>query len=68
MVITVSDNGVGMEKARELPSLGDHAHIGIANVRSRLKEMVNGSLELESSDPQGTTATIRIPWTEEVSL
>lgn len=67
VVITVSDNGVGMEKARELPSLGDHTHTGIANVRSRLKEMVNGSLELESSD-QGTTATIRIPWTEEVSL
>ena len=44
-------------------SLGGRAHIGISNVRSRLKEMVDGSLDIESSD-EGTTATIRIPWTE----
>lgn len=60
-VVVITDNGIGIEKAKELVSLGEHAHIGIENVRSRLKETVDGSLEIESSS-QGTTATIRIPW------
>ena len=59
-VITVSDNGIGTEKAKEYTDLGEHAHLGIGNVRSRLEEMVDGTLEIESSS-QGTTATIRIP-------
>ena len=59
-VVTIEDDGIGMEKAKESPLLGDHSHIGISNVRSRLKEMVDGSLEVESSD-KGTTVTMRIP-------
>ena len=62
-VVTVSDNGVGMEEAQKRPSLGEHSHSGIDNVRSRLKEMVGGSLDIESSG-DGTTVIIRIPWTE----
>lgn len=60
-LVTVSDNGVGMDKARQIPSTGEHSHIGIENVRSRLKESVGGRLEITSSG-QGTTAEIRIPW------
>ena len=60
-VITIEDNGVGMEKAKEYPNLGDHAHIGIKNVRSRIEAMVDGSMEIESSD-NGTVITIKIPW------
>lgn len=60
-VVTILDDGVGMERARQIPNLGDHAHIGISNVRSRLEEMVHGSLEIESSG-QGTIVTIQIPW------
>ncbi len=60
-VVTILDDGVGMERARQIPNLGDHVHIGISNVRSRLEEMVHGSLEIESSD-QGTIVTIQIPW------
>ena len=56
-LVTVSDNGVGMDKARQIPSTGEHSHIGIENVRSRLKESVGGSLEITSSG-QGTTAEI----------
>lgn len=62
-VVMVFDNGVGIEKAKGIHSLGDRAHIGISNVRSRLKEMMGGSLDIESSG-EGTTAIIRIPWTE----
>lgn len=60
-VITIEDNGIGMEKAKEYPNLGDHAHIGIKNVRSRIEAMVDGSMEIKSSD-NGTVITIKIPW------
>lgn len=60
-VVTIADDGIGIEQAKRMPNLGSHAHIGISNVRSRLEEMVHGSLEIESSDC-GTTVTIRIPW------
>lgn len=66
-VVTIEDNGVGMEKAKEHALLGEHSHIGISNVRSRLEEMVGGSLLVESNS-LGTTATILIPWGEERSL
>lgn len=60
-VVTIADDGIGMERAGRMQNMGEHAHIGISNVRSRLEEMVQGSLEIESSS-QGTVVTIRIPW------
>lgn len=66
-LVTIEDNGVGMEKAKEHATLGEHSHIGISNVRARLEEMVGGSLQVESNC-LGTTATILIPWKEEQSL
>lgn len=66
-LVTVADNGIGIEKAMERPSLGNHAHIGIPNIRNRLEEMVGGSLDIVSNS-NGTTATIRIPLTEEEGL
>ena len=61
-VVTIADDGIGMEKAKKLPNLGDHAHIGIENVRSRMQTMMEGSMKVESSD-QGTVITLQIPWT-----
>lgn len=60
-IVTIADDGIGMEQAGRMPSLGGHAHIGISNVRSRLEEMVHGSLKITSSS-QGTVAAIQIPW------
>lgn len=60
-VVTIEDNGIGIEKAKQYQVLGEHAGIGLDNVRSRLKEMVNGQMEVKSSD-QGTSVTLRIPW------
>lgn len=59
-VVTIADDGIGMENAKKSPNLGDHAHIGIENVRSRIRAMVEGDLEIESSD-RGTVITLRIP-------
>lgn len=58
--VAVEDDGVGMEKSREFPDLGDHAHIGLENVRSRLASTVGGTLSIDSSS-RGTTVTLTIP-------
>ncbi|MBR2531178.1 MAG: histidine kinase [Lachnospiraceae bacterium] len=58
--ITVEDDGVGFD-----PEKGSddktRSHIGIENVRYRLREMCGGTLEITSEFGFGTTATIRIP-------
>lgn len=61
-VVTIADDGVGMERSGSLPNLGGHAHIGIENVRERIRTMVNGTIEIDSNDG-GTVVTIRIPLT-----
>lgn len=57
--IRVSDNGVGFDPT--VPFSDERAHIGIANVRSRLDNMCHGTLEIVSSPGKGTTAVIQIP-------
>lgn len=63
-IVKIEDNGVGIEQAARCRDFGEHARIGIDNVRTRLKEMMNGRLEIRSSD-RGTTVTLWIPWSDE---
>lgn len=60
-VVTIADDGIGMDRAREQINLGKHASIGISNVRHRVETMVKGRMEIKSSD-KGTAITIWIPW------
>lgn len=57
--ICISDNGVGFDP-KCLESDGKQ-HIGIKNVRDRLKTMCNGTLVIHSVPDKGTTVTIHIP-------
>ena len=59
-VIIVSDNGVGFDTSAP-PADDSRSHVGIINIRQRLKEMVDGTLEIDSEIGKGTVATIRIP-------
>lgn len=56
--ICVEDNGVGFDTNK---LLDDKKHIGIRNIRDRLKMMVDGTLEIESTPGVGTKVTITIP-------
>ena len=57
----------GRDAVRVSPSLArsleelDGDHIGIRNVRERLKKMCGGTLTIDSRIGEGTTAVIRIP-------
>lgn len=59
--ISIKDDGIGIEKSKEYPNLGGHAHIGISNVRKRIETMTGGYMDIESSDG-GTTVRILIPF------
>ena len=56
--ISVVDDGVGFDTSA---LLDDRAHVGLRNIRERLKVMVNGTLEIESTVGVGTKVLIKIP-------
>lgn len=61
--VMVEDDGAGFDTT---VLLDDRNHVGIRNIRGRLKAMVNGKLEIESTIGAGTKVLITIP--KEVSL
>lgn len=61
--ITVKDNGVGFDVNAVLDD--KRSHIGIHNVKSRLKSMCGGVLQIESVLGEGTEAIVRIPYQNE---
>ena len=56
--ISVIDDGVGFDTS---VTLEDRKHLGLRNIRERLKVMVGGSLEIESTPGVGTKVLITIP-------
>ena len=56
--VEVRDDGVGFDTTQPIDG---KKHVGLRNIRGRLKAMVNGELMLESKVGQGTKATIMIP-------
>ena len=56
--VTVEDDGVGFDTN---VLLDEGKHVGIRNIRGRLKAMVNGTLEIESKIGVGTKVLITIP-------
>lgn len=57
--VIVSDDGVGFDTSKK-PNDG-RTHVGMENVRNRLKTMCNAVLNIESTVGKGTVATIKIP-------
>ena len=56
--VSVEDDGVGFDTG---VLLDERKHVGIRNIRGRLKAMVNGTLEIESEEGAGTKVLITIP-------
>ena len=56
--VEVKDDGVGFDTTRPID---EKKHVGLRNIRGRLKAMVNGELILESELNVGTKAVIMIP-------
>jgi sensor histidine kinase YesM len=56
--ISVTDDGVGFDTSALQE---DRKHVGLRNIRERLKVMVNGTLKIESEKGVGTKVLIKIP-------
>ncbi len=56
--VSVEDDGVGFDTS---VLLDERKHVGIRNIRGRLKAMVNGTLLIESTIGVGTKVLITIP-------
>ena len=56
--VRVEDDGVGFDTD---VLLDERKHVGIRNIRGRLKAMVNGTLKIESTEGVGTKVLIMIP-------
>ena len=60
-IVSIMDNGVGFDVAKSVSMEDDAEHIGIRNVRERLKRVIGGELVIRSEPGHGTEAVIRIP-------
>ena len=56
--ISVVDDGVGFDTT---VLIDERKHVGLRNIRERLKVMVNGKLEIESTVGVGTKVLVTIP-------
>lgn len=59
-LLIISDDGVGFDTSAPVKDDG-RSHVGMENVRQRLKEMINAEVIIESKIGEGTVATIVIP-------
>ena len=57
--ITVEDNGMGFDTSKI--ETADNTHIGLRNVRERIKKMCGGTFQIESTENVGTKITLHIP-------
>ena len=58
-LVEVIDDGVGFDP--NVPPSDGRVHVGVTNVKNRLKNMVNGRLDVYSKINNGTRMSIRIP-------
>lgn len=60
--IAIKDNGVGFDVKQSADQAG--THIGLQNVRERVKQMCGGTMILNSEIGAGTEVTLLIPHSE----
>ena len=58
--VIITDDGVGFDTSKPIKDDG-RSHVGMENVRQRLKELCDADVIIESEIGKGTVATIRIP-------
>ena len=56
--VLVEDDGVGFDTS---VMIDERSHLGLRNIRERLKAMLNGTLEIESTVGVGTRVLVKIP-------
>ncbi|MCR5824331.1 MAG: histidine kinase [Lachnospiraceae bacterium] len=60
-VVQIIDNGAGFSTLSDQSKDSTRSHIGLANTRQRIEEMMHGQFVIESTPGEGTTVSFIIP-------
>ncbi|MBO7179158.1 MAG: histidine kinase [Clostridia bacterium] len=63
--VDIADDGIGYDITKKPDENDERSHVGINNIKIRLKEMLNATVEVESTVGVGTKVLIKIPKNEE---
>ncbi len=66
--VDISDDGVGYDVNKKPDGNDERSHIGINNIKVRLKEMLDATVEVESTVGVGTKVLIKIPKNDETRV
>jgi sensor histidine kinase YesM len=66
--VDISDDGVGYDINKKPDENDERSHVGINNIKIRLKEMLKATVEVESAVGVGTRVLIKIPKNDETRL
>ena len=64
----ISDDGVGYDINKQPDENDERSHVGINNIKVRLKEMLQATVDVESTVGVGTKVLIKIPKNDETRV
>ncbi len=66
--VDISDDGVGYDVNQKPDEHDERSHVGVNNIKVRLKEMLNATVTVESTVGVGTKVLVKIPKNDETRL
>lgn len=66
--VDISDDGVGFDVNQKPDENDERSHVGVSNIKTRLKEMLKANVEVESTVGVGTKVLVKIPKNDETRL
>ena len=66
--VDISDDGVGYDVNQKPDENDERSHVGINNIKIRLKEMLKATVDVKSEVGVGTSVLIKIPKNDETRL
>ena len=66
--VDISDDGVGYDVTKQPDEKDERSHVGINNIKVRLKEMLKATVDVESTVGVGTKVLIKIPKNDETRV
>lgn len=66
--VDISDDGVGFDVNQKPDENDERSHVGVSNIKTRLKEMLKATVEVESTVGVGTKVLVKIPKNDETRL
>ena len=66
--VDITDDGVGFDVNKKPDENDERSHVGVSNIKTRLREMLKATVEVESTVGVGTKVLVKIPKNDETRL